>query len=314
MYQLNVLPFGDFEQFTFANAVSGNAFSILPAFGATVSNLVFSQISVLDGYRTPEDLQENKWKKSSILFPFANRLKDGRYEWQGKTYQFPINDPYTGNAIHGLGVEHPMQVEEVRTEENLASVTCSYQDAGENLAYPFPYTIFVTFKIEEPGHFEVEMRFQNDGNTAIPVGFGWHPYFQLSEKTDELQLQLPPCERLEFDERKLPTGKRNPNLEFTHLTPIGNTHIDAGFALPPEPGKIFVKLQSERGTLRYWQETGAGKFNFLQLFSPETRQSLAIEPMTSVANSFNSGDGLIILQPGEMAIAKAGVEFSFENL
>jgi aldose 1-epimerase len=309
MYQLKISPFGNFEKYTFINTLSGNQFSILPAFGATALDIIFHKTSVLDGYRTPEDLQENKWKKSGILFPFANRLKDGRYEWQGKTYQFPINEPATGNALHGLGIERPMRVGEVRTEENLASITCSYQDAGDHPAYPFPHTVFVTFRMEEPAHFTMEMRFQNDGDTAIPVGFGWHPYFQLSEKIDDVQLQLPLGEWIEFDERMLPTGKRNPYLEFSQLTPIQSVNIDDCFAMPTDQGKIFVTLQGERGTLRYWQETGLDKFNFLQLFIPESRQSLGVEPMTCITNGFNSGEGLITLEPGAIAVAHAGVYF-----
>lgn len=309
MYQLEILPFGEIKKYTFANPASGNKFSILPAFGSTVLDLIFQNNSVLDGYRTFQDLQENKWKKSGILFPFANRLRDGRYEWQGKTYQFPINEPTTGNALHGLGIEYPMRVEDVRTEENFASITCSYKDAGEHAAYPFPHTIFVTFQIAEPAHFEMEIRFQNDGNTAIPVGFGWHPYFQLSTKIEEVALQLPLCEQIEFDKRMLPTGTRQPYLEFAQLTPIGEMNLDDCFAMPKTEGNIFVILQTQHSTLRYWQETGLDKFNFLQLFIPESRKSLCVEPMTCIADGFNSGEGLIILQPGETAHAKAGVHF-----
>lgn len=310
MYQLEILPFGDFEKFTFVHPSSGNQFSILPAFGATVLDIIFEHISVLDGYRTPEDLIENKWKKSAVLTPFANRLRDGRYEWQGKVYQFPINEPSTGNALHGLGIELPMRVEHIQTEENFASLTCSFQELGNHPAYPFPHTIFITYRIENPAHFEIEICFQNDGDTAIPVGFGWHPYFQISNQINNAHLQIPLCEQIEFDERMLPTGNRNPHQEFAQLTPIGNIEIDDCFALPKEERKIFVTLRGDRGTLQYWQETGKDKFNFLQLFIPESRKSIGIEPMTCMADGFNTGEGLITLQPGKSAVAKAGIHFT----
>ena len=39
--------------------------------------------------------------------------------------------------------------------------------------------------------------------------------------------------------------------------------------------------------------------NYLQLYTPDHRQSIAIEPMTAEPNAFNSGNGLSILNPTE---------------
>ncbi|MFN7118358.1 MAG: hypothetical protein ACK4TA_16285 [Saprospiraceae bacterium] len=313
MYQLEVSSFGNIEKLTFYNADSGNRFAVLPEFGGVVSELIFENVPVLDGYAHSDELAEPKWKKGGILFPFPNRLKDGSYEWQGQRYQFPINDPTTGSALHGLSREQPMQVNEVQVNENSAAVTLIYTEKGESAAYPFPFTLAVTYRMEEPAHFTVEMRFRNDGDTIIPVGLGWHPYFQLSETIDEVHLQLPLCEWIEFDERKLPTGNRDPYLEFSALTPIGDAELDNCFAVningQGNINTIFVTLEGTRGTLRYWQETGPGKFNFLQLFVPEYRTSIGVEPMTCMTDGFNSGEGLIILAPQEVAFARAGVEF-----
>lgn len=216
----------------------------------------------------------------------------------------------TGNAIHGLGIERLMRVDEVRTEATLASITCSFQDDGTHPAYPFPHTFSVTFRMEELNRFDMEMRFLNEGVAEIPVGFGWHPYFQLSEKVDDLNLTLPLCEWIAFDERMLPTGDRQPYDEFARPTPLGDVSLDDCFAMPKEEGKIFVTLQGERGTLNYWQETGLDKFNFLQLFIPKSRKSIGVEPMTCITDGFNSGEGLIVLAPGEVAQARAGVTLS----
>jgi aldose 1-epimerase len=167
--------------------------------------------------------------------------------------------------------------------------------------------------MEEPASFTMEMRFRNDGDKEIPVGLGWHPYFQLSERADDMRMMLPLCEMIEFDERKLPTGFRQPFLDFSLAAPIGDVELDNCLAMPKGDNKIFVSLQGERGTLRYWQETGDGKFNFLQLFVPEHRKSLGVEPMTCMTDGFNSGEGLIVLPPQEVAYAQAGVVFSPNN-
>src|SRR6185436_18543598 len=110
MYRKRVEPFGPFKKITFFNDLNGNRFSCVPQYGACLVELVFGGISILDGYETPEGLIENHWSKSAFLFPFPNRLKDGKYSFEGKDYQFPINNASTGNAIHGYGKSRPMTV------------------------------------------------------------------------------------------------------------------------------------------------------------------------------------------------------------
>src|SRR5262249_17615774 len=37
-----------------------------------------------------------------VLIPWPNRLQDGSYEFDGRRYQLPLNEPERRNAIHGL--------------------------------------------------------------------------------------------------------------------------------------------------------------------------------------------------------------------
>ncbi len=312
MYHLDVSPFGEFEKFELHNPATDNGFVLVPHFGACVLDICFAGQSVIDGYSTPEEMRINKWGKNVLLYPFPNRLKDGRYEWQGMTHQFPVNDRDTGNALHGFGMDKEMRVEEIEVAKDFAEVTCLYTSRGEEAGYPFPFTFAVTFRMEDAQTFEAEIVFKNDGNTAIPVGFGWHPYFRLSDSADRMELQLPPCAIIEVDDRMIPTGNRQTFERFSDLTPIGTMVLDNCFALSAEKGKAQLLLRGERGTLHYWQETGAGKFDFLQLFTPPHRRSLAVEPMSCNINAFNNGEGLITLEPGADAYARFG--FSWEAL
>lgn len=78
MYHLEISPFGKYEQFMFTNANSGNRFSILPKFGATVLEIVFNGKNIIEGYQTPEDLSDNGWKKavSSLRLPIACEMEN----------------------------------------------------------------------------------------------------------------------------------------------------------------------------------------------------------------------------------------------
>ena len=45
---------------------------------------------------------------------------------------------------------------------------------------------------------------------AVPVAFGWHPYFRLPGPVDDWRLELPECKQLELDTRGIPTGRDRP--------------------------------------------------------------------------------------------------------
>lgn len=308
MYKHTIEPYGKFEKHTIENE-KGDSFSIVPAFGANLLDLKFNNISVLDGYQTPEELVKNSWSKNIILFPFPNRLRDGQYTHEGVTYKFDINNADTQNAIHGFSKDVPMTVANVTTDAQEGSITCEYQHDGAHKAYPFKFIFKITF-ILRGSALEIEMQFTNHENKPIPVGLGWHPYFRISEKSDDTALQMPDCQLIMIDERMLPTGKKQAFKDFETLKKIGSTFLDNGFYINNQEENAEVILQSKLGMLTYWQETGAAKWNYVQVFTPPHRQSIAIEPMTCNMDAFNSKDGLVLLTPQATLKGKFGVKFS----
>ena len=324
MYKHTIEPFDKFEKHIIEND-QGDSFAIVPAFGANLLDLKFNNISVLDGYHTPEELIKNSWSKNIILFPFPNRLRDGRYTHEGVTYQFDINNADTQNAIHGFSKDVPMTVEKVKTDSSEGSITCEYQHDGTHKAYPFKFNFKITFSLKNQSEgelslraergrrgseLEINMQFTNLENKPIPVGLGWHPYFRISQKSDDTSLQMPDCQLIMIDDRMLPTGEKRVFKDFENLKPIGTTFLDNGFYINNQTKNAEVILQSELGTLTYWQETGEGKWNYVQVFTPPHRQSIAVEPMTCNMDAFNNKDGLVLLTPQATLKGKFGVIFS----
>ncbi|MBL7816868.1 MAG: aldose 1-epimerase [Saprospiraceae bacterium] len=307
-FQHIVQPFGNFEKHIFENE-QGDAFEMTSQYGSCLLDLRFAGQSVLDGYKTPDDLVANAWAKNVFLLPYPNRLRDGQYVFGGKTYQFEINNADTQNSIHGFGKNVPMTVKKVETNDQMAKIHCTWQHDGSHPAYPFRFTFSVIMTLKN-SDFEIELRFKNDDEQAIPVGLGWHPYFIMSEKVDDTSLQMPDSQLIVIDERMLPTGEKQDYSAFKNLTKIGSTSLDNGFFITEKGEKASVILQSERGHLHYWQEIGAAKWNFVQIFTPPHRQSIAVEPMTCNIDAFNNQDGLVLLTPKATLEGKFGVQFS----
>lgn len=315
MYKHTISPFGAFEKHTIYNE-NGDSFSIVPGFCANLIDLQFDNISVIESYQTPEALVENNWGKSIILFPYPNRLRDGQYTHEGKTYQFDINNVATQNSIHGFSNNVLMTVEKIETDTNQGAISCTYKHNGSHKAYPFKFHFKIKFILskrtpsERGRELAVEMTFINLENKAIPVGLGWHPYYRISEKADDTSLQMPECQLVMIDERMLPTGEKQPFEDFNQLKKIDSTFLDNGFFITEKTNKAEVILQSDICKLVCWQETGFHKWNFVQVFTPPHRMSIAVEPMTCNVDAFNNKDGLVLLEPNESLSGKFGVVFS----
>lgn len=308
MFQAEKKAFGKFEQVSIVHENSGNRLSLVPEHGACLLDLQLGGVSVLDGYSTPEELDFNNWCKSRFLFPFPNRLKHGTYHWDNVIYQFPINDGQTGNALHGMGMTDPFRYTNLETNAQAASIECTYKGKGDDPAYPFRFSFTVTFTLSADNRFELQMTFQNLHETPIPVGIGWHPYFRLDDQgVDKWQLQVPPSEMIGIDKFMIPTGKRYEYDLFKNKRPIRAEVLDNCFALTPANERALLTLSNEKHALQYWQEMGPRRFNYVQLFTPPHRKSLAIEPMTCNVDAFNNGDGLVRLHPGERVTARCGL-------
>ncbi|MBK7938053.1 MAG: hypothetical protein IPJ82_13600 [Lewinellaceae bacterium] len=306
MYELKKAAFGKHTRFTLYNPLNGNAFSVVPGRGANVTDLLFSGENILDGYTTPEELEAAKWGKSVLLFPFPNRLKDGRYNWLGTQYEFPLNNAATGNAIHGFIRDESFEVVYVFLAQDEASILCSYTYGGEYPFYPFPFVIEVEFSIHNNGTFTLETACRNLHDRPIPVGFGWHPYFRLTDKADKHRMQLPPCEKVTIDERMIPTGERQVYGDFRKKRTVEDTFLDNCFCSLNAGGSYRMILEGAGRSLAV--QASSRQFPFFQVFTPPHRESIALEPMSCNVDAFNNGEGLVALGPGKEWKAKINIK------
>ncbi len=307
MYELTKSAFGKHTRFELHNPLTGHGFSIVPAMGANVLDIQFGGQSILDGHTTPEELEAGKWGKSTILFPFPNRLDEGKYKWQGKTYQFPLNNAATGNAIHGFVREESFEVEYVFLAKNLASLRCYFEYLGDRPYYPFPFLMELEFTIHDSGKFELQAEVHNLHKDPIPVGFGWHPYFRLTEGANHHSLQVPWCEKVVINKRMIPTGGRTLYNDFKALTFVEDTILDNCFQCAKPSGNYQLMLEGARRYLT--MKASIGQFPFFQVFTPPHRESIALEPMSCNVDAFNNQQGLVRLDPDKTWKGKMILEY-----
>src|SRR5262249_24059411 len=55
-----------------------------------------------------------------ILFPFPGRMREGKFTFEGKTYQLPLNDSTKQHAIHGFTPRNPWRVTDWNGDDEFA--------------------------------------------------------------------------------------------------------------------------------------------------------------------------------------------------
>ncbi len=261
----------------------------------------------------PPDLETLKNEPTKygnpILFPFPNRIREGKFSFGGKEYTFD-KAPGTPNAIHGLLLNQPYQVESVDTADR-ASIVCRL-DSREFPAimrqYPLPFEIRITHTLIETT-LTLDIHIRNTGDNNMPMGFGIHPYFRvpLSSKSsaERCLITVPASKRWELEEL-LPTGEvsdLDEDTDFRSGKPLAGQQFDdvlTGVILSDNVSRCII--DDRDGGVRMILESDA-QFRELVVYTPPSRPSICFEPYTCPSNAINLeargiDAGVIVLEPG----------------
>ena len=249
-----------------------------------------------------------------ILFPFPNRIRGGRFTWEGRDYHLPKEtvpyDPAGANAIHGFCLDRPWRV----TASGDSYVVGEFQlskDAPERRAL-WPSDALIEMRYGVRGAtLRADIRIANLGEAPLPWGFGTHPYFRVPLASDSdgkhCLVEAPAAELWELVET-LPTGARHPvppekNLrEGAYFDQLQIDDVLTGLPSGPRPTECLI--MDEKAGLQVVQRFDPAVFRELVVFTPPTRASVCLEPYTCITDAINLQQrgidaGLRVLGPGE---------------
>jgi aldose 1-epimerase len=249
--------------------------------------------------------------RGATLVPWPNRVVDGTYELDGETQQLGLTEPERGHALHGLAGWLDYEVREQSESSATLGVTIPAQ-----LGYPRRLDIAVTFALSDGG-LQTTVTATNTGRGAAPFGTGPHPYLRAGDGlVDEWTLSLPADDVLTVTEdRLIPTGRASVTdadggiYDFRSPRRIDDTFIDHAFTglSADADGTTEVRVTAADGSgvvMRWGAECPWVQVHTADRPEPEmNRVGLAVEPMTCPPDAFNSGDDLILIEPGESASA-----------
>lgn len=239
-----------------------------------------------------------------LLYPWANRLSDPRYVAAGRAV-----DVTGGEGVHldgqGLPIHGTLIARRGWTIRSLGA-----GEAGPQLEARFPFAehpeLLATFPFPHDLHLRISLGHDGDGRprlrvrttvqpaagVEVPVSFGWHPYFVLPGiERAHLQVSLPPRRRLDLDGRGIPTGAHQD--EPAEVAGLADRTFDDHFELTG-PGARFELSGGDHRLAVIFDEG----YPYAQLYAPERKGFVAIEPMTATVDALHRG-GHPVASPDE---------------
>jgi len=269
-----------FEHYHFSS--EGFSCKVFPNLGGSIQELTMGGISLIKEITMDESGLENYRTKypSAVLFPFPNRVAQGKYSYNGEQFQLSINEPGFHNAIHGLVSNQQFAVGRVDNQ----SISLLYTHDSSH-GFPFPYQFVITYLLSETG---VKLSFEatNLGTQSFPFGMGWHPYFEL-ENYEHCSVGFSVEKKYVNDEKMVPVDSEAYTEERIDLAKV---ELDSAYKL--RNGRIVLTSPN------YQLQMEVPEDCYLQLYTPENRTALAIEPMTCIGDAFNNRVGLRQLASG----------------
>jgi aldose 1-epimerase len=242
-----------------------------------------------------------------ILFPFPNRIREGRFTWNRHEFAIPASDS-NGNAIHGFCADRPWRV--VRQGKNFVAGQFQLSvDAPERLDFwPSDFRMEVEYRLVR-NRLRASFSILNHSREPMPWGLGTHPYFRTpigaEGQRDACTIEVPGRELWELAEN-LPTGRRLPVDEANDLRcgrSLAGLNVDAVYTGLEFDGPQFdCVVMDERSGIQVTQ-TCPPIFREVVAFTPPNRDCVCLEPYTCVTDAVNLQErgidaGLRVLPPG----------------
>ena len=283
--------------------------AVLAEVGGTLRAYSVDGVDVLDGFGTDEI---SPGSAGQILAPWPNRIRDGRYVFEGTEYQLALTEPARHNAIHGL-----VNWSRWRLAEQAADAVTLEYDLPAQVGYPWSLRLRTSWSVSADG-LRCVQEVVNTAESNAPWGYSVHPYLRLpGVPVDDTLLQVPAGSRILADNRLLPIGAvkvTGSEYDYAESRRIGTAVLDVTFGDIEfdRDGITAVTLADPNSDRRIVVWAGA-EFRYWQVFTGDTlhgerhRRSVAVEPMTCPPDSFRTGRDLVVLEPGRTWTTSWGI-------
>lgn len=221
-----------------------------------------------------------------ILFP-ANRISGGGFEFEGRSYRFPINEPATGCHLHGL--LHTTAFEAEQTGES--EVKCVFDQPY--LDFPHRFRMEISYSLSDRG-FKQVTEITNLSEENMPVLLGFHTTFNVcflkSTRPQDVRVFTEVSDLIERNmSTYLPTGRILPADSITNDLKAGTFSMGEGSLSRHyrADGRGRIELLDTARQIKVVYENDE-KFKWRLFYSGDMGEYICLEPMNCLANCPNA--------------------------
>jgi aldose 1-epimerase len=254
--------------------------------GARLKTLTIDNISLIN---EDKNLPYAETFASAILFPFANRIENGIYNYKNNAYQLACNEGKRNNAMHGLVYNKPFKVKKIKVKKKSILLSLKYKEKKGTAGFPFQYHLMVTYVFSRK-KLKLYLEVQNKSLEIFPFTLGWHPYFNSSDIPSST-LNFKSSEKVCFDDSLI--TKDVIKKETAMPLQINNHQFDDCFVTTD--GKLTFTTPAYKLRLKT-----SAILKYLQIYNAKNSNKIALEFMSGVSNSFNNKIGLQELKPNDV--------------
>ncbi len=236
-----------------------------------------------------------------ILHPWANRLSEPGVRIGGEWRPFDAHSPLVrrdpnGLPIHGLLIAHPgWQIVSREADAGGARLVARFDFAAhpELLAiFPFPHELVQEGRLSGSA-LTIRTTLRSTGDVAVPVSFGYHPYFTLpGVPRGDYLVHLPVQRRVILDGHGLPTG--DTSAAAFRSGPLGEHVLDDLYDALDSPAVFSLTGGGRRISVSF--DEG---YPVAQVFAPDGQDFICFEPMTAPTDALvTSQSALPVVPPG----------------
>ena len=311
--------------YTLHDDASKASASILPSYGFNLFDLRLpvgkEVLPIIDAF---PDFVENPRSPGRngipVLFPYPNRVKNGTFTFQGKTYSLPINNG--PNAIHGFAISAPWDVVEQSTDGGEAAITGHYQISKNSpeMLKNWPTDASLKIRYGLSGRkLTMTVTVSNPTADDLPYGFGVHPYFRCPFRGADLEktkVILPAARYWVLDEF-VPTGETKPvdaRLDFRKGQAMKGLKLDDVLAGLSFTGETCVcRLVDETLGAEFLLSFDRNIRELVVYTPPGDGNIISLEPYTQTTDAVNLATkkidgGLRVLGHGKSDTIKIAME------
>lgn len=265
--------------------------AIVPEMGACIAGLWLGDTPVLRslGGETPSSARQ---AGCYALVPFSNRVAHATLKWQGTSHPLVQTSAAEPHAIHGVGWQRPWGL----LEQDAHFAMLAYEHKAD-ASWPFAFDSSQTFRLGANA-LEMTLSVTNQSSAPAPLGLGWHPYFV---KRGGGRITFEATGRWEMGADKLPTHRVRARGLDADCAALDVDHCFDGWS-----GTVHLRDEALHTRI----DANLGR---LVVFTNDTRDFVAIEPVSHVNNAINLMEttgaraedlGVRVLQPGESMSAQ----------